>query len=263
VDPEEKQSSGLSKLQDSDAETEVLAILNPMMVDQDQTNAISPTKLTVDSVKKTIFPSNFSKVNEFEPVKLRNSFDYDNPVKDKAKEKFANRSRIMPLIGNPMTHSQQDQTSIRNHYAQATSPKYSDTESNFEHQASVISVTEHRRRERGQPTIVSKLIFFEGVVYQIEEEVFSDSDHSSVYTSEDDFEVDRKLAVKYKKNNPLASEIDGHPDHEISSETGSLVTKSNVTKQKSVDQPRFGTEMSPPGTASDQISIRSPVVADE
>lgn len=107
---------------------------------------------------------------------------------------------------------------------------------------------------------MSKLIFFEGVVYQIEEEVFSDSDHSSVYTSEDDFEVDKKIAHKYKKNNPLVSELGaGHEDHVISSETGSL-EQSLVTKQRSADQPKFGTTMSPPGTATDEISVRSPIV---
>lgn len=102
---EEKASSGLSKLQDSDAETEIVAIPNPMMNDVDKTNAISPTKLTVAQVKKTIFPDNFTQVNEFEPVNLRNSYDYDNPpVRDKAKEKFANRARIMPM-SNALAHS--------------------------------------------------------------------------------------------------------------------------------------------------------------
>jgi hypothetical protein len=43
------------------------------------------------------------------------------------------------------------------------------------------------------------MIFFEGIVYQIEEEVFSDSDHSSVYTSEDDFEVDKTIPKEFKK----------------------------------------------------------------
>jgi hypothetical protein len=38
--------------------------------------------------------------------------------------------------------------------------------------------------------------------------VYSDSDHSSVYTSEDDFETDKMMPKKYKNNNPLLSEAD-------------------------------------------------------
>lgn len=38
--------------------------------------------------------------------------------------------------------------------------------------------------------MIKRTLFFGGIVYVIEEEVYSDSDDSSVYTSEDDFEVD-------------------------------------------------------------------------
>ena len=41
--------------------------------------------------------------------------------------------------------------------------------------------------------IIEKLVFFEGMVYQIEEEIYSETDHSSVYTSEDSFEEDDRL----------------------------------------------------------------------
>lgn len=95
---------------------------------------------------------------------------------------------------------------LRNHFVSSRSHTISEGE--LEHQASVISVTEHRRRKRGEATIVQKIIFFEGIVYQIEEEVYSDSDHSSVYTSEDDFETDKQMAKRYKNNNPLLSEAD-------------------------------------------------------
>ena len=46
-------------------------------------------------------------------------------------------------------------------------------------------------------------IFFEGVVYQIEEELYSDPDNSSVYTSDDEFEVDKKLQKTFKAENPI------------------------------------------------------------
>lgn len=110
------------------------------------------------------------------------------------------------ISGNPNMHSQSDVNQLRNHFVSSRSHTMSEGE--LEHQASVISVTEHRRRKRGEATIVQKIIFFEGIVYQIEEEVYSDSDHSSVYTSEDDFETDKQMAKKYKNNNPLLSEAD-------------------------------------------------------
>lgn len=58
-------------------------------------------------------------------------------------------------------------------------------------QSSVISHHESKRRKHGEPVIIQRQVFFDGVVYMIEEELYSDSDHSSVYTSEDDFDFDR------------------------------------------------------------------------
>jgi len=37
----------------------------------------------------------------------------------------------------------------------------------------------------------------------IEEEIFSDADHSSVYTSEDSFEEDNNLVKVLKQQNPI------------------------------------------------------------
>ena len=48
-----------------------------------------------------------------------------------------------------------------------------------------------RRRVRGQPVLVEREVFFRGMVYIIEEEVYSDSDRSSVYTSEDEMTVEK------------------------------------------------------------------------
>lgn len=102
----------------------------------------------------------------------------------------------------------------------------------------MISVTEHRRRVRGEPTIVSKLIFFEGIVYQIEEEVFSDSDHSSVYTSEDDFETDKQMAKKYKTNNPLLSDADQLNDLFMTDEARSRFVNKLMTSSSAQNQAR-------------------------
>jgi len=50
---------------------------------------------------------------------------------------------------------------------------------------------------------IEKQVFFNGMVYIIEEEVYSDPDHSSVYTSEDSFESDAGLQRDYANKNPL------------------------------------------------------------
>ena len=41
------------------------------------------------------------------------------------------------------------------------------------------------------------------MVYVIEEEVYSDSDKSSVYTSEDEFKVDKDIQNNFVKKFPL------------------------------------------------------------
>ena len=46
--------------------------------------------------------------------------------------------------------------------------------------------------------MIERQIFFEGMVYMIEEEIYSDADHSSVYTSEDSFEEDNTLQRVFK-----------------------------------------------------------------
>jgi hypothetical protein len=47
-----------------------------LAINEKQAKMPSPTKLTINSVKKTVFPENLKAVNRFEPVKLRNEFEY-------------------------------------------------------------------------------------------------------------------------------------------------------------------------------------------
>ena len=71
---------------------------------------------------------------------------------------------------------------------------------------SVISYSETKRRTKGEPVIIQRQIFFEGVVYQIEEELYSDSDHSSCISSDDSFTEDKHIQKRFKQINPLKSE---------------------------------------------------------
>lgn len=61
----------------------------------------------------------------------------------------------------------------------------------------VTSIQAVGDRKRGQPQKIQRTLFFAGMVYVIEEEVYSDSDNSSVYTSEDDFEEEKNMSKHY------------------------------------------------------------------
>ena len=60
-----------------------------------------------------------------------------------------------------------------------------------------------KRRIRGQPVLVEREVFFKGMVYIIEEEVYSDSDRSSIYTSEDEFEVSKDVNHDFAHSFPI------------------------------------------------------------
>ena len=53
------------------------------------------------------------------------------------------------------------------------------------------------KRVRVQPQVIQRTIFYQGAVYVIEEEMYSDSDNSSVYTSEDEFDDDPQIVGKF------------------------------------------------------------------
>ena len=46
-------------------------------------------------------------------------------------------------------------------------------------------------------------VCFKGMVYVIEEEVYSDSDKSSIYSSEDELEVSKEMKKMFAKVYPL------------------------------------------------------------
>jgi hypothetical protein len=60
-----------------------------------------------------------------------------------------------------------------------------------------------RRRNRGQPIKVEREVWFKGNVYVIEEEIYSESDKSSVYTSEDSYHEDDEITTEWAKKFPL------------------------------------------------------------
>jgi hypothetical protein len=72
----------------------------------------------------------------------------------------------------------------------------------------VTSVTKITKRVHGAATLIERQVFFKGMVYIIEEEVYSDSGCSSVYSSEDDFEDDRGICKRFALKFPLLNMID-------------------------------------------------------
>ena len=97
--------------------------------------------------------------------------------------------------------------------------------------SSVVSYTETKRRKRGEPVKIQRQIIFDGVVYQIEEELYSDSGHSSVYTSEDDYEIDKGIQKRFKNANPQVIKHETERQSEYSrSKTGTAYKTGNLGK---------------------------------
>ena len=65
----------------------------------------------------------------------------------------------------------------------------------------------------------------------IEEELYSDSDHSSKYTSEDEYEVDRGLQGRFAHTYPLKSPSVTHKD-DLSNKDVAAEEKPAVTVQR-------------------------------
>ena len=110
--------------------------------------------------------------------------------------------------------------------------------------SSVISHTESKRRKRGEPVIIQRRIIFEGVVYQIDEELYSDSDHSSVYTSEDDFEYDKNIQRKFKRHNPL---VEDKTNTEVNYDEHDSSVEGDVTPKPELTIQRLGTNLDSDG----------------
>ena len=51
--------------------------------------------------------------------------------------------------------------------------------------------------------MIEREVFFKGMVFVIEEEIYSDSDKSSIYTSEDDFETNKFIGKRFLEQFPL------------------------------------------------------------
>jgi hypothetical protein len=79
----------------------------------------------------------------------------------------------------------------------------------------VTTVMNVKRRIRGEASVIQQKVFYKGNVYVIEEEVYSSEGHSSVYTSEDDFNEDKNIGPRFCKKFPLLKK------HTEMSETGS------------------------------------------
>ena len=51
--------------------------------------------------------------------------------------------------------------------------------------------------------MIERSVFYKGSVYVVEEEMYSDSDNSSIYTSEDSFDEDNDVGMIFKEKSPL------------------------------------------------------------
>lgn len=108
---------------------------------------------------------------------------------------------------------------------------------------SVISHNESRRRRHGEPVIIQRQIFFEGVVYLIEEEIYSDKDNSSVYTSEDEFAEETGVQKRFKRINPI--------DDAGSHKSANLLRSFEAEEKAEGESRSKGSKGSTPGTAEE------------
>jgi hypothetical protein len=72
------------------------------------------------------------------------------------------------------------------------------------HHTTTVTV---KRRVRGGAVTTEREVWFKGAVFIIEEEVYSESDNSSCYTSEDSWSEEEELDDRYCASFPLISEL--------------------------------------------------------
>lgn len=101
-------------------------------------------------------------------VKSDRGFDKDSDFDEKVLEDLAD-----PVKDKPENHSSSDALTVN------------------------TSAVKVRRRVRGQPTMIEREVFFKGMVFLVEEVIYSDSDKSSIYTSEDDFETSKTIGKDF------------------------------------------------------------------
>ena len=207
------ESKGDLRSETSVEETEVEEVEKPMDHRFDSTSPISPVKRQEKILKHQVYPSAINEMNEFEAMDLRDSYKEMEFTDLKSKmhtSQSAHGSRkqvyVRPLdrLGVPISSANpQQQNQARALQKQFLSSRHgSSSGGDHAHQTSVISTREHKRK-RGEAVKVERVVFFDGMVYQIEEEIYSEEGHSSVYTSEDDFEEDDDLQRMFTKQNPL------------------------------------------------------------
>ena len=180
----------------SQATTVIMEVEKPFLQKFDNTNPFLPSKTKAKYVQQDVIPEKYIVRKEFGELHLADTFNEKEWNKqtlssriDKDKKR---KIKIRPLSSHKNTSSNQKSSNMSNlskHYAHNHGDETT-TLDPVQALTSCLSVREIPARKRGEPMIIEKIIYYEGMVYKIEEEVYSDADHSSVYTSEDSFESD-------------------------------------------------------------------------
>ena len=214
-----------------------MQLVNPVDTDYDTSNILEPVKATKGMVSKIVYPEEYSGMNKIEFNMPKAEEIYGDELRKlelleeigKHSKSIAairdgphihgmdrNNVKITPLYANPMSlgynpsgalqhaHHDNDHENQRQYIGSKDGNMSSFGQTGLH--SSVISHTERRRRQHGDPYIIQRRIVFEGVIYQIDEELYSDSDNSSVYPSSDEFDIDNDLQRRFKLANPLVDE---------------------------------------------------------
>lgn len=86
----------------------------------------------------------------------------------------------------------------------------------------------------------------------IEEELYSDSDHSSIYTSEDDFDLDRNVQMRLRANNRIFNQSEFSKSLKVSAK----FLESDAGGRYSAFS-EFGEKFGGEGTPMKQVSVHN------
>ena len=191
----------------------------------DETNPMGPIEPSIDQVRKVFQPNGYQQPENFELMELyeeEETADIVGGLKLRLKttegigttvaqreNKIKVTAQQIPGATNSTTASIEDSSAqaLQRQYMMSQDQTRIGTAAGTVPTMSIMSQYETKKRKHGEPAVFKRQVFFEGMVYMIEEEVYSDSDHSSVYTSEDDFEVCDTLQEQFSRVNPLKNKI--------------------------------------------------------
>jgi len=144
-------------------------------------------KVKKKQIQERIFTENFHKIKTFKELHLHHS------TQDKSSGR---QLKVLNMLKKGFGHGTVVMENLKKYsgiipfnkkQATKSGSTSSDNSSLSAHENEPLSPIKVTRKVHGKPKLVKKQMFYKGNAYLIEEEIYSEADKSSVYTSEDDF----------------------------------------------------------------------------